>query len=257
MFSDERRSKILAMVSQNLSIAVADLARAFDVSPSTIRRDLQQLEDQGLLKRTHGGALAPALASFEPTLEEKTVQYPEAKATIARLALEYIQPGDTILLDAGTTTLAIAQALNVFPLTVITNSLAIAAELRLKKEIQVIMPGGELRPITGSLVGPLAERALGMLHADRLFVGANGVDLVHGITTPNLWEAETKQAMIQAARQVIVVADYSKLGEVSLVKVADWPSIDVLICDQPVPANWTEVLEQTDTLVKTPQEKDI
>jgi DeoR family fructose operon transcriptional repressor len=238
MLADERRLRILERLAQQRSVTVSELAEAFGASESTIRRDLDDLERQGLLRRTHGGAVAvDAVASFEPSLQEKDVRYPQEKQAIARAAAELVRPGDTVLLDAGTTTLQIARQLATLELTVVTNSVPIAMELSSTPQARVhlMLLGGDLRRTTGALVGPFAERMLADLHVDLLFLGANGLHADRGVTTPNPLEAAVKAAMIRSARRVAVVADHSKVGQVSLVKVCDWDEVDLLITDRPAP----------------------
>ena len=246
MFSDERKMKILDLLNDSLSITVSDLAHSFDVSESTIRRDLQDLEVQGYLKRTHGGAVALEVASFEPTFQEKAVYFPEEKSGIAQAAISLIRPGDTLLLDSGTTTLQIARQLPDNDITVITNSLSIARELSSLKHIHLLVLGGEFRTNTEALVGPLTELILAQLNVDKLFLGANGIDNVRGITTPNAVEAATKQAMITSAREVILVADRSKLDKVNLYKICDLSAIDAFITDSPPPSIYQDLLSTHD-----------
>jgi DeoR family fructose operon transcriptional repressor len=244
VFADERKMHILAQLREHHSVSVAELARTFQLSESTIRRDLQDLEQQGYLKRTHGGAVSIEVAAFEPSIQEKTVQNQDEKYAIARMAQQFIQPGDTVLLDAGTTTLQIARQCAAANVTFVTNSLPIADELSTREGVHLILLGGELRPNTGAMVGPFCEQMLGRLHVDTLFLGANGIDPKQGVTTPNVVEAATKAAMIRAARRVVLVADHSKFKQISLVKVCDLADLDVLITDGWVPEDLRAALDK-------------
>ncbi|MCL6633269.1 MAG: DeoR/GlpR family DNA-binding transcription regulator [Alicyclobacillus herbarius] len=231
MFADERKLWILSQLQLQQSVSVAELAKALNTSESTIRRDLQDLEEQGRLKRTHGGAVSMEVAAFEPSIQEKSVQHQAEKYAIAEAAQMFIKTGDTVILDAGSTTLQIARQFTGSGVTFITNSLAIADELGGRADTQVILLGGELRPTTGALVGPFCQQMLARLHADTLFLGTNGIHARQGVTTPNVAEAAAKAAMIQAARRVILVADHTKFGQISLVQVAGLDEIDTLITD--------------------------
>ncbi|GMA49447.1 DeoR family transcriptional regulator [Alicyclobacillus contaminans] len=242
MLADERRRRILDWLERAQSATVSELAVMFGASESTIRRDLQELDEQGLLKRTHGGAVPLEMAGFEATIQEKHAQRLAEKVQIAKRALDMIRPGDTVLLDSGSTTLQIARLLPDMDVTVVTNSLAIAQELSTYQRVQLVVLGGELRTTTGAMVGPFTEMLLAQLHVDRLFLGANGVDFVHGITTPNAVEAATKRAMMRAAREVVLVADHSKLRQRSLVKICDMGDVDTFITDAPLSATDLERL---------------
>lgn len=217
-------------------VSVPELSQYFNVSESTIRRDLKELEDAKLIRRTHGGAIAIESVNFEPTYLEKEDQFRKEKEAIAKKAVEFIHEGDTLLLDSGTTIFHLVKELKKFDkLTVVTNSLIFAQELQDSQGIDVMITGGFLRKETLALVGPLAEQSLNKMKVDIAFIGTNGIDLIEGITTPNLVEAETKRKMIQSAKQVVLLADHSKLGKVAFAKVAELSEINKLIIDQEVP----------------------
>ena len=249
MFSDERRAQILSYLEQNRSVAVSDLAQLFSSSESTIRRDLQELEQNGQVRRTHGGAIALGVASFEPTWQERNVQNADAKVRIGKIGASLVQDNQTILLDSGTTTLQIARHLQAQNVTVVTNSLAIASELSGRPNVHLVMLGGELRTTTGAFVGPFAEQMLSHLHVDTLFLGANGMD-ASGVTTPNAVEAATKQAMLKAANQIVVASDQSKIGQVSFVQVCHWKEISMLLTDNLEDTELRDVLNRNQVEVK-------
>ncbi|SIS80443.1 transcriptional regulator, DeoR family [Alicyclobacillus vulcanalis] len=234
MFADERKARIAQHVLAHKRATVSELAQMFEASESTIRRDLQELEEQGVLHRTHGGAVAKEVAAFEPTWSEKRIQNQEAKTRIAACALELVRPGQVVLLDAGTTTFEIARQWRHEDVTLVTNSLDIAAELSTHRGVELVVLGGQFRAKTGAFVGPFAERMLAELHVDLAFLGANGVDF-QGITTPNPQEAAIKRAMVASADRAILVADRSKLNQTAFVRVATWDEIDAWVCDGPLP----------------------
>lgn len=241
MFGEERKAKILEYVQQRNSASVQEISAKFDVSESTVRRDLQELEEAKLLRRTHGGAVSLQVVNFEPTFGEKEEKLPNEKMAIATKALAFIQDGDTILMDSGTTTLQLARQLKqasfFTKLTVVTNSLLIAQELQNAQGIDVIAVGGSLRRETLAFVGPIAEQSLNFIRVDKAFVATNAFDLEEGLTTPNLIEAATKRKMIEAAKQVILLADHSKFGKVAFAKVVGVSAVDTLICDSAVPVS--------------------
>ncbi|TDX45305.1 DeoR/GlpR family DNA-binding transcription regulator [Orenia marismortui] len=232
MFAEERRDKIFELIKDGKAVAVNELCDIFNVSSSTIRRDLQQLEDSGLINRTHGGAVVAEGRKFEPSFIEKEKEHPNAKKKIAKQALELIEDGDTIILDAGTTTTELARLLEeLSDLTIVTNATNIALELSTSKH-QIILTGGILKKKTLAMVGPIAELNLRNLNPDKVFLGANGITLSDGLTTPDLVEANTKKAMLERAKEVIILADHSKFGETAFVKIAEIKDIDTIITDR-------------------------
>lgn len=242
MFAEERKQQILVALRRTPAIRAIDLARALGTSLASIRRDLADLEQSGLLKRTHGGAVSNDLAAFEPSLEQKEDQYQAEKAAIAAAAVSLVKPGDIVLLDAGSTTRPIARELRRFRnLTVVTNSLPVASELA-HSDLEVILTGGHLRRGVLSQVGPIAEQTIAGLHVDKLFLAANAVDLAKGVTTPNILEARTKRAMIDSAREVILVADHSKFGRVTFGRVCGLDRIDVVVTDHGLPDRFAKAI---------------
>lgn len=228
MLTAERRRQILDILAADERAEVAELAQRFAVSESTVRRDLESLARSGAIERTRGGAL-PSMR-LEPSFAQKRRSHEVEKLAIARAAARLIEPGSSVLLDAGTTTLEIARALrDVRDLTVATTSLPIALELASRAQVTVV--GGALKERTVALIGPLAERAIEQLHVDVAFVGANGVSVAAGVTTPTWEEASVKARMIAAATTAVVVADGSKIGEVTFARVASLDEVDLLITD--------------------------
>lgn len=233
MFVEERQRRILERLRQGQGVTVAELSAEFGVSESTIRRDLRALERSGLLQRTHGGAVPIDGTLAEPTFLEKSAQRMEEKMAIARAAAAMVQDGESLTLDAGTTTLAVARLLRTRRrLTVVTNSLQVAAELSDAPGIELVVTGGTVKGNTLALVGPTAERALAEVNVDRVFLGTNGIHVERGLTTPTQAEAAVKRRMIASARQVVVVADHTKLGRVAFATFAPLASVHVLITDR-------------------------
>lgn len=214
---------------------VKDLAAHFQVSQITIRKDLEVLQGRGLLHRTHGGALVPSSGALnDPSLQEKEKLHRTEKMRIAQAAVRLVEEGQSILLDSGTTTMAIARALRNFRrLTVITNAVNIAAELA-NSEIEVILTGGTVRKNSFSLVGPLAEETLRHLSADILFLGVDGFDTRLGLSTPNLQEAKVNRVMVEISRKVVAVCDSSKFGRRSLSTIVPPNAIHYVITDKKI-----------------------
>lgn len=235
MLNEERRRLILELVKSDGRVLVGSLARHFHTSQVTIRKDLDVLQAQGLILRSHGGALPMQTGVLEdPTLREKEKLHRKEKLQIAAAAVRMVKEGQVVILDSGTTTTAIARALRDFEnLTVITNAVNIAAELS-GSSVEVILTGGTLRQNSFSLVGPIAEETLHRLNADILFLGVDGLDVHYGLSTPNLLEAKVNRAMMDVARLTVAVCDSSKFGRRSLSSIAQISEIDHLICDRGV-----------------------
>ena len=242
MFAEERKQRILAALHHKPTVRVVDLGRALRVSEASIRRDLADLERAGLLKRTHGGAVTPRLAALEPSLADKEDQYQAEKAAIARLASTFVQEGDTIFLDAGSTTRRIARELrHRRGITIVTNALNIAWDLA-SSEIDVVVTGGQLRRGMLSHVGPIADQAIASLHVDKLFLAANGVDPTKGVTTPSLEEAQTKRAMVERASEIYLVVDHSKFGRVTFSSICGLDRVHHLITDDRLPESLAQAI---------------
>ncbi|MEK4510197.1 DeoR/GlpR family DNA-binding transcription regulator [Paenibacillus sp. FSL K6-2524] len=243
LFEEERKKRIVEFLEKHSRGSVQELSQETGVSESTVRRDLKELEEAKLLKRTHGGAVSLQSVNFEALYSDKEDRFLEEKLRIARKAVEMIKEGDAILLDAGTTTLQIAKELKSFSnIKVITNSIMALNELKDCRNIEVSITGGMLRPDTMAFVGPMTESSLDMVRVDKAFLATNGLDLQEGISTPNIIEAATKRKMIAIAKQVILVADHSKIDQVSFCKVADISEIDHLIMDSGAPDSFIQKL---------------
>lgn len=229
----ERRRQIVELVERREQATVEELAAQFDISVVTIRSDLKALEEAGAIVRTHGGALIQRDQSDLPISVKENQQHAEKKR-IAAAAVKLIADGETIILDSGTTTAEIAKLIRGMKfksINVITNALNIAALLANVPHVNLIMLGGQLRSSSYSLSGPQAEAALERLHADRLFLGVDSLDPEIGLMTPYLLEAQLNARMMQVSRQVIAVADSSKLLRRTLSVIAKVEQLDMLITD--------------------------
>jgi len=246
MMAEERRQKILSLLQTEGRVLVSNLSKVFNVSQITIRKDLDSLHSRGLVQRSHGGALPPSSSSalFDPSLQEKQQLHAEEKQRIAEAAVKMVQEGSCIMLDSGTTTAAIAQALKKFSaLTVITNSINIAAELA-STNLEVILTGGTLRKNSFSLVGPVAEDVLAEMHADLLFLGVDGFDPEIGLTTPNLLESRVNRAMISSATKIVAVCDSTKFYRRSLSRIVPVSALHHVITDHGVPQATVDALKK-------------
>ncbi|RZU66211.1 DeoR family transcriptional regulator [Microterricola gilva] len=232
----QRREQIVAMLGERGFVRVTELAESFGVSGVTARTDLDSLVEANLAERVHGGAVPVGQAQRERAFEVALAESVLPKQQIGELAASLVQSGQSVLLDVGTTTLAVARALkarrDLVDLVIVTNGLSIALELESEiPRFSVIVTGGALRPLQHSLVDPLADLVLSQVHADIAFIGCNGIDAEHGVSNINLPEAAIKARMTASAERVIVVADSSKLGRVHLGKVAALDAFDSLVTD--------------------------
>jgi DeoR family transcriptional regulator of aga operon len=237
--TSERRSQISAMVRERGSVQVADLARKFRVSMQTIRKDLHFLTERGVTARSYGGAIASDVvttAAIESPVSAKLELQHAEKERIGRFAAELIRPGESVVLDSGTTTLQIARFLpDLEDVTVVTNDFNILTELARKTHIRIVMIGGELRRKNMAFYGAQTVTALGELAVDKLFLGVDGIDLDRGITTHHEAEAMLNRKMAEVARQTVVVTDSSKFGRVCLHRIIGVGEVDMLITDQAAP----------------------
>lgn len=230
MLAAERKLRIVEYVKQKRVATVSTLAKEFQVHEATIRRDLAEIEQEGLLRRTHGGVIVDRGANKEPSFSERASDQLEQKMRIGQKAAELIEDGDHIILDSGTTTIHIAQNIkDRSNITVVTNDMNVAAELRDAPGIKVIVTGGELYPSSFMLNGMFTDRVLEGLHVQKAFIGTPAIHPKHGLTHPEAQLVPTKQGMIAAAQEIIVVADDTKIGKVSLHTVAPIQSIHTFI----------------------------
>jgi len=216
--AEARRERLIALVAEEGFVRVTDASELFGVSEVTLRSDLSALEASGALRRVHGGAMAARPEARESSVEATAERDAEVKRAIGRRAAALVAGGSSILLDVGSTTLAVARALveraELTELTVVTNGLTIALALEQAiPRFTVVVTGGTLRPLQHSLVNPLAAQTLAGLHVDLAILGCNGIDDDGRVTNLNLAEAEVKRAMLAAADRRMLVADGSKAGQ--------------------------------------------
>lgn len=231
MLPATRQRTIIELVSENGGCSVKELSSQLDVSKATIRRDLGTLEDEGLIERSHGGAVPITSVGREQTYQQKGVQNLTEKAAIAERAVEEIIGEQVVFFDSGTTTMEVAKRVSADEVTLaVTNSPLIALELGADDQ-EVKLTGGTLRGRTRALVGPTTEAFLERMHFDLLVLGTNTID-TEGLMTPNEEEARIKELIIEHSTRIILVADHTKLGERSVVRFADLEDIDTFVVDQ-------------------------
>jgi DeoR/GlpR family transcriptional regulator of sugar metabolism len=232
-FTAERQRRIEDLLREHGRVEVLELARLLQVSEHTVRRDLLALQSQGVLQRTHGGAVT--LDTSRLDLSARAAVLPQAKAAIGRAAAALVEPGQTVVLDSGSTPLAMARALTVRPLTVITSSLDIAAIFADDPKVQMALTGGTWQPAHRALWGPAAIAMLAQCRADWAVPGACAIDAALGVSAPDEADAAMKRAMIACARRTLILGDHSKLGNVAPFHVANWSQVDTLLIDEPWP----------------------
>lgn len=235
MLPTARKAKILELLSRKKSIEVTTLSKILNISEVTVRRDLEQLNDRGLLKRTHGGATSLESTDFELSYQVQLERHKEEKERIAQAASRYVADGDTIILDASTTVLQIIKNLQgKRELTVVTNAIDNILKLAGNGDFTLVSTGGMLRKKSMALVGPIAGKTLGDFCAHKLFMGISALTLEQGITTVSPLEAEVKRAMVKSAREVIGVTDSSKFGEINSSLVGPVTIMHRLITDDKI-----------------------
>lgn len=240
LYPEERRQEILARINRQGRVSVAELSLQFGVSEVTIRSDLQALAEQSLVVRTHGGAvpMPGGVPPSVPSLASRQRQQVAEKNRIGRAAAGLVQDGEAIVLDSSSTTLAIARQLkDRHDLTIITNSLAIAQEMLDVPNVSVVMPGGDLRRETASLVGAAGADFLRQFNVQRGFFGAHGLTVAQGLTDVSVAEAEVKRPLVALCQQVVAVIDATKWGRVGLASFADLSAIHLVVTDCDAPAD--------------------
>lgn len=228
----ERQRRLLDYIQQNGRVTVQRIADNFSVSLATARRDLNDLAEQGRVQRVHGGAVAIKAEPLEPPVVQREVQQLGEKRRIALAAADLIHDGETVFISSGTTTLEVARCLvHRTHLTVLTNSIPVVNLLGCLPNLNVVVLGGMVRQSEQSLIGHIAEQALLELRADKVIFGIRSIHPEHGLTNDYLPETMTDRSILRIGRQVIVVADHTKLGRVSTAFVAPLSKIDVLVTD--------------------------
>lgn len=248
----ERQKKIVEYIETYTSAQIHELARHFHVSEATVRRDLDDLDKQGALRRTHGGAIkADRSTSYEQMYSEKIALMTDEKHRIAEYAASLVHDGDTVIVDSGTTTLFIAQALeNHERITLITNDLYIANQVSLHPSSTMIVTGGMRRPGRQELVGTMTENFLRETHVDIAFLGVDGLDIAGGATIANFSETGCKRLMVKAGMRSVIVADHSKFGRVTLARICDLKDADLIITDNGIEEETLRKYQKIPTVIE-------
>jgi DeoR/GlpR family transcriptional regulator of sugar metabolism len=242
---EERRQKVLELVTERGFMALSDLAKVLNTSESTIRRDLDYWGHHGQLRRTHGGAMSCDDGNNLPALEERQSREIEEKRLIARAAAARIQDGDSILIDGGTTTLEVAKLLVDRPLQIVTNSLPIANLFASSRETDLVMLGGYVYPRTGVALGPLTVRMMQDIHVQQALMGTGGITS-KGLFNGNMLLVETERQMMRCADEVVVLADHTKIGRQALAFLCELADIDTLIVDAALTPEQRHLVTQAD-----------
>jgi DeoR/GlpR family transcriptional regulator of sugar metabolism len=244
---EERRQRVLDLVTERGFVALTDLAQALEASESTVRRDLDYWDQRGAIRRTHGGAMILADNGL-PALEERASRELEEKRLIAKAAATRVQDGDAILLDGGTTTLEVARLLVGRPLQVVTNSLPIANLFANSRETDLVILGGFVYPKTGVALGPLTVKMMEGINVRQTLLSVGGIT-AKGLFNSNLLLVETELAMMRCADEVVVVADHTKIGRQALAFLCELSAIDTLVVDHGLTGAQRALLEQNDVRV--------
>lgn len=247
MLPNQRRDKILELLQEDGSAKVFDLARLFKVTEVTVRQDLEKLEKDGLIIREHGGAYLKNIKDQVQTFSLIHQENLDKKEAIAKKCLEFIENGDTIILDSGSTTTELAKKLrNVKNLTVITNALNIALMLGAEPGIEVIVTGGEFKPPTLSLTGQKAADFFKGLNIQKLFLATAGISLKAGLTYPSISDIVVKKAMIEAAETTYLLADSTKIGKAAFASLGALSLIDYVITDKGIEDKHKKVFQDNE-----------
>lgn len=237
LLTEERRMQIVQRVRTAGRVRVNDLAAQFSTSAVTIRNDLNELHQRGLVLRSHGGAVLPEGIHREPPVDERLKAHAAEKRRIGALAATLIHDGETIILDSGTTTLEIARQIkDRVGLQVVTNGVNIAAELLDARGVEVVIVGGTVRGESASISGRFTEQMLAEFAADRFFMSGAGCDIDFGVSGSSLEETMVNRAMMAIAREIVLVADASKFSRRSMARIAPFSEIDMVISDASLPA---------------------
>jgi len=246
----ERQKQILSMLSRQGRLSVAEIVEQFSVSEATARRDLESLASEGKVQRVHGGAIAVEQAPPELPILERENEQSDEKIHIGRVTAELITDNDSVFLGSGTTVLEVAKSLRDRKnLTVITNSLPVLNALAGLKEITVISLGGQLRDSELSFIGHITEQALAEIHVNKVVMGTRGISLEHGLTNDYLQETLTDRAILKIGREVIIVADHTKVNRVSTVLLAPLDAVHTFVTNEQADSKFIQSLKKQDIKV--------
>lgn len=257
MFAEQRKKTIIELLKVNSSVSLNELIDTFEVSETTIRRDLTELENAGELMRTHGGAILNTKSGFEPDYLQKQSEFLDEKKNIAKTVASMVDDGDTVILDSGSTTFEIAKELSDKRITLVTNSaIIVSAFLSKQTNMQIHSTGGLLRTHTKSFVGSAAEDFLRQIRPDKAFIAANGLSLSAGATTAHMSEASIKRVIMSISKKLYLVADHSKFGKEYFRVIAPVSEFDAVICDGDVPAQTVENFRRSDIKIYCGKENE-
>jgi DeoR family transcriptional regulator, fructose operon transcriptional repressor len=244
VYAAERQQRIVAQARAEGRVEVAGMATTLGVTPETVRRDLTILERHGVLRRVHGGAIPLENLGFEPRLAVRQERYTAEKERIAKRALDELPREGTVLIDAGSTTQLLAENLPYDrELTIVTNSVPVAAAVAGRENLTLYVVGGRVRGRTMAAVGEWATHALAGVAVDVAFLGTNGLSVRRGLTTPDQDEAASKRAMAAASRRVVVLCDHSKIGTDHFAQFASLDDVDTVITDSALDAETAAEIE--------------
>lgn len=245
-----RKEKIKELVRERKSISVVELSETFKLTEETIRKDLSQLEKEGFLKRTYGGAYISDGVQNEIDIQFREHIHIEGKRKMALACSEYINNGDSIFLDASTTSLYIAQSIKEKHLTITTNSLKIANELSNNDNINLVLIGGNLYLSSMSLLGKQAENNINHYFFDKAFISCRFLNISHGVTDSNEQQAEIRNTAVKRATTTYLVADYTKFDRTAFKKICSYNEIDYLVTDNQLNEEWQEFLKEKNVTFK-------
>jgi DeoR family transcriptional regulator, fructose operon transcriptional repressor len=253
MLAETRRRLLFDLIARQGFATLDELVKALAVSESTVRRDLEALDLGGRVKRTHGGAVYAGAVRGLPSFEDRAATATAEKQAIGRQAAALLDDGDTVLLDGGTTTLEVARALIGRPMQVVTNSLPIAQLLAASTPIDLILIGGYVYPRTGVALGPMAIEAMQGIRVTKAILGAGGI-VPEGIYNHNLLLVETERQMMSCGQEVMIVADHTKFGRLSLARLCGLEEVGHLVVDPGLPEEYRAVIERAGVQIHLAQE---
>lgn len=252
MLAIVRRQQIVDIIKENKKVLVQDLAFKFKVTEETIRRDLEKLEEQSILKRTYGGAVLNEGTDVEMHVNIREVMNKEGKSKIANAIVEEIHDGDTIMLDSSSTAFYVAKSLKEKNkrITIITNALKVILELQNNKNIKIISSGGVYRDYTKSFIGKFSEDSIKNYFVNKTIFCCKGLDLKRGVMDSNEEEAQIKNCMIKSSNEVFLLVDFEKFDKSSFVKITDFNKIDYVYTDKAVSTTWKKFFEDNNIKLK-------
>lgn len=247
MLPIERKRKIKEYIVDQQSVRVVDLSHEFGVTEETIRRDLEKLEKEGVLIRTHGGAIPIANEFVDQPFSVRSRKNIVSKRKIGMVIRDLINDGEIIMMDSSTTSVEIAKTIgNSKDINIITNSMGIAMEMVQYDKVEMICVGGTLRRNSLSLIGPSAKKSIKNYYADKVILSCKGIDMQRGIMESNELEAEIKKAMIDTAKTVILAIDHTKFNEFSVIRAYNFSKVDIIVTDKEPSKKWIQVFKEND-----------